>query len=44
MDQREQIDWTCKECDFSWIGDNSDFACPDCDEVDIVPKNKILME
>ncbi|MEC1665815.1 MULTISPECIES: rubrerythrin family protein [Bacillus subtilis group] len=42
MDNREQIDWTCNECNFSWIGDNSDFSCPSCDEIDIKPKNKIL--
>ncbi|MEA3602906.1 hypothetical protein [Bacillus subtilis] len=42
MDNREQIDWTCKECSFSWIGDYTDFSCPACDEIDIRPKNKLL--
>lgn len=42
MDDKEQIDWTCKECDFGWIGDYTDFSCPACDEIDIKPKNKLL--
>lgn len=29
------IQWECEECGFRWYGDETDFECPCCDEINI---------
>ena len=37
----EQITWVCKDCGYSWVGDEIDSWCPACDELNIISTSHI---